>query len=74
MKPVKTFLFAAVAAAALGAAGGCAQKDPYEDTMYTLQRNLRHRNDSWGGFQDRQRMRREARDDRYDAWFNSVME
>lgn len=60
-----------LAAAAL--LGACAN-DPYQDSMYTLKRNLRHRNQRWDKFQDRQAMRREARDDRYDAWFNSVMQ
>ena len=68
------FLRLALAAAfALPVLAGCA-KDPYDDPMYTLQRNLRHRNQSWDSFQNRQRMRREARDDRYEAWFNNVME
>ncbi len=65
--------FVLVGALALPILAGCA-KDPYQDPMYTLQRNLRNRNQSWDSFQTRQRMRREARDDRYDAWFNNVME
>jgi|GEM_PF-1262312 len=52
---------------------GCA-KDPYQDPTYTLQRNLRERNQSWNKFQNHQYMRRQARDDRYQNWFNSVME
>lgn len=70
---MKFLRLAMAAALALPALAGCA-KDPYEDPMYTLQRNLRHRNQSWDSFQNRQRMRREARDDRYEAWFNNVME
>ncbi len=66
-------LLALAAAFAFPMFAGCA-KDPYQDPMYTLQRNLRNRNQSWDSFQNRQRMRREARDDRYDAWFNNVME
>lgn len=52
---------------------GCA-KDPYEDPMYTLQRDLRHRNERWDTSMERRAMRREARDERYDSWFDSVME
>jgi hypothetical protein len=59
----------------LAAAGtaGCA-KDPYEDPMYTLQRDLRHQNQAWDTRMERRAMRREARDERYESWFNSVME
>lgn len=70
---------AAIAAASLALVasslllGACAQ-DPYQNTMYTLQRNLRHRNEKWDNFQQRQAMRRDARDDRYQAWFNNVMQ
>lgn len=70
---MKPLLFAVLAAVAVSTLAACA-KDPYQDPMYVLQRNLRNRNNSWGAFQDRQRMRREARDDRYQDWFNNVME
>lgn len=53
---------------------GCQSNDPYEDPMYTLQRDLRHQNQAWDTRQDRRAMRREARDERYQSWFNSVME
>lgn len=53
---------------------GCANKDPYQDPDYVLQRNLYHRNQKWDAYQNRQYMRRQAQDDRYQAWFNSVME
>ncbi len=70
---MKFLRLALTAAFALPCLAGCA-KDPYDDPMYTLQRNLQHRNQSWDSLQNRQRMRREARDDRYEAWFNNVME
>lgn len=69
------FIRSALAAAfLLPVFAGCASKEPYQDPMYRVQRDLRHRNQSWDSFQDRQRMRREARDSRYNAWFHNVME
>lgn len=53
---------------------GCAQKDPYQDPNYVLKRNLRERNQRYDNIQNRRYLRREARDQRYQAWFNSVME
>jgi hypothetical protein len=53
---------------------GCANNDPYQDPMYTLQRDLRHRNQKWDQAMDRQYLRNQARDDRYQSWFNAVME
>jgi type IV pilus biogenesis protein CpaD/CtpE len=67
---VKLFLLAALAAAT----AGCANQDPYQDPTYTLQRNLYNRNQKWDAYQNRQYLRRQAQDDRYQAWFNSVME
>jgi len=52
---------------------GCAS-DPYQDPTYTLQRNLYNRNQKWDAYQNRQFLRRQAQDQRYQAWFNSVME
>ena len=52
---------------------GCAS-DPYDDPTYRLQRNLYDRNQRWDAYQNRQALRRQARDERYQAWFNSVME
>ncbi|MFZ9931761.1 MAG: hypothetical protein ACO3J2_09985 [Chthoniobacterales bacterium] len=66
---MKKLLFAALAASC----GGCAS-DPYEDPTYRLQRDLYQRNQRWDAYQNRQAMRREAQDERYQAWFNSVME
>lgn len=63
-------LFLAVLAAG---SVGCAS-DPYQDPTYTLQRNLYNRNQKWDAYQNRQYLRRQAQDDRYQAWFNSVME
>ncbi|MFZ4484199.1 MAG: hypothetical protein ACOYOL_09510 [Chthoniobacterales bacterium] len=71
MKPLVPILLAAMAAPIFS---GCQSHDPYQDPMYTLQRDLRHRNESWDNRQERRSMRRDARDDRYQAWFNSVME
>jgi hypothetical protein len=70
MKTLSLLLAALTVAAALS---GCA-KDPYEDPMYTLQRDLRHRNEKWDTTMERRAMRREARDERYESWFDSVME
>jgi hypothetical protein len=52
---------------------GCANDD-YVDPTYRLQRNLYNRNQKWDNFENRQAMRRRAQDDRYQAWFNSVMQ
>lgn len=68
------FILPIVAAALLLPTLPSCAKDPYQDPTYRVQRNLRHRNQSWDAYQNRQRMRREARDDRYDTLFNSVME
>lgn len=62
-----------LAALALGSVG-CANQDPYQDPTYVLQRDLYHRNQKWEDFQNRQYLRRQAQDQRYDAWFNAVME
>jgi hypothetical protein len=53
---------------------GCANKDSYEDPNYTLQRNLTERNQRWDNMQKRMGMRRNAQDERYQSWFNSVMQ
>ncbi len=42
--------------------------------MYTLQRDLYHRNQKWDTAMQRGYMRNQARDERYDSWFNAVME
>jgi hypothetical protein len=52
---------------------GCANDD-YVDPTYRLQRNLYNRNQRWDQYQNRNFLRRQAQDDRYQAWFNSVME
>lgn len=67
---MKRLLLAALAAGSFG----CANNDPYQDPTYTLQRDLRHRNEKWDQAMDRQYMRNQARDERYEAWFNAVME
>jgi hypothetical protein len=67
---VKLFLLAALVAATVG----CANQDPYQDPMYTLQRDLYHRNQKWDTAMQRTYMRNQARDQRYDSWFNAVME
>ena len=56
------------------ASAGCANQDPYQDPTYTLQRDLYHRNQKWDTLQNRQSLRRQAQDQRYESWFNSVME
>ena len=56
------------------ASAGCANQDPYQDPTYTLQRDLYHRNQKWDAFQNRQSLRRQAQDQRYESWFNSVMQ
>lgn len=66
-------LLAAIAVSSLLFAPGCAN-DPYQDPTYTLQRDLYHRNQKWDAYQNRQYLRRQAQDERYQAWFNSVME
>ncbi len=71
MKLLPALTFAAVAAAAFP---GCAKDDSYVDPNYALQRDLYNRNQRWDERQNRMRMRRQAQDDRYQAWFNSVME
>lgn len=67
MKVLLLFALAVVSA-------GCANQDPYQDPTYTLQRDLYHRNQKWDAFQNRQYLRRQAQDQRYESWFNSVME
>ena len=67
---MKAFLLAALAIGSIG----CANQDPYQDPTYVLQRDLYHRNQKWDAYQNRQYMRRQAQDQRYDSWFNSVME
>ncbi|MEX1045561.1 MAG: hypothetical protein WEC73_05485 [Chthoniobacterales bacterium] len=67
---MKFFLLIALAIGSVG----CANRDPYQDPTYTLQRNLYNRNQNWDAYQNRQYLRRQAQDGRYQAWFNSVME
>lgn len=67
---MKQVLLLALAATMLG----CASKDPYQDPNYVLKRDLYHRNKKWDSYQNRQYLRRQAQDGRYQAWFNSVME
>lgn len=64
----------AAAAIVLSSWTGCANQESYEDPNYVLQRNLQQRNQRWDDMQNRQRMRREARDERYQSWFNSIMQ
>lgn len=66
---MKKLLLAALTAGSFGCAN-----DPYQDPTYTLQRDLYNRNQRWDAYQNRQFLRRQAQDDRYQAWFNSVME
>ena len=66
---MKKLLLAALAVGSVGCTS-----DPYQDPTYTLQRDLYNRNQKWDNFQNRQSLRRQAQDDRYQAWFNSVME
>jgi hypothetical protein len=67
---MKVFLLMVLAVGSLG----CANQDPYQDPTYVLQRDLYHRNQKWDAYQNRQYLRRQAQDQRYGAWFNSVME
>lgn len=67
---MKVFLLAVLAVGSVG----CANQDPYQDPTYVLQRDLYQRNQKWDAYQNRQYMRRQAQDQRYGAWFNSVME
>lgn len=71
MKLLTILMTAVVAVATLV---GCAKDDSYVDPNYALQRDLYQRNQRWDDRQNRMRMRRQAQDDRYQAWFNSVME
>jgi outer membrane lipoprotein SlyB len=71
MRTTAVLLASAISLATLA---GCANQDPYQDPTYTLQRDLYHRNQKWDQTQNRMRMRREAQDERYQAWFNNVME
>jgi outer membrane lipoprotein SlyB len=68
---MKALLLAALTAVVLS---GCANRDPYQDPMYTLQRDLYHRNQKWDQAMERTYMRNQARDQRYNSWFNAVME
>jgi hypothetical protein len=68
---MKALLLTALAAVVLS---GCANRDPYQDPMYTLQRDLYHRNQKWDRAMERSYMRNQARDQRYNSWFNAVME
>ena len=70
MKLILALLLSASAALLLS---GCAS-DSYDDPTYRLQHNLQERNQKWENFTNRQAMRRNARDSRYQAWFNSVMQ
>lgn len=70
MKLLLSLLVPVIAASILT---GCAN-DPYRDPTYALQRNLYDRNKKWDAYQNRQYLRRQAQDDRYESWFNSVME
>lgn len=67
---MKAFLLLAVALASVG----CANRDPYQDPTYTLQRDLYHRNQKWDQTMNNVYLRNQARDQRYDSWFNAVME
>ena len=63
----------ALLALALGSLG-CANQDPYQDPTYVLQRDLYHRNQKWDRTMNDVYLRNQARDQRYDSWFNAVME
>jgi hypothetical protein len=70
---MKFLLLLALAAPVAFSMTGCAN-DSYDDPTYRLQHNLYERNQKWENFTNRQAMRRNARDSRYQAWFNSVMQ
>ena len=70
---MRFLLVLALAAPAAFSLTSCAS-DPYDDPTYRLQRNLYNRNQKFDNFENRQAMRRRAQDDRYQAWFNSVMQ
>ena len=70
---MRFLLVLALAAPVVLSMTGCAS-DPYDDPTYRLQRNLYNRNQKFDNFENRQAMRRRAQDDRYQAWFNSVMQ
>jgi len=70
---MRFLLVLALTAPAAFSLTGCAS-DPYDDPTYRLQRNLYNRNQKFENFENRQAMRRRAQDDRYQAWFNSVMQ
>ncbi len=67
---MKALLLVALAVAS----AGCANQDSYQDPTYTLQRDLYHRNQKWDALQNRQSLRRQAQDQRYESWFNNVMQ
>jgi hypothetical protein len=67
---MKAFLLLAIALTSVG----CANRDPYQDPTYTLQRDLYHRNQKWDRTMNNVYLRNQARDQRYDSWFNAVME
>ena len=56
------------------ASAGCANQDTYQDPTYTLQRDLYHRNQKLDRTMNNVYLRNQARDQRYDSWFNAVME
>lgn len=66
---MKAFLLAALAISS----AGCAT-DPYQDPTYVLQRDLYHRNQKWDRTMNDVYLRNQARDQRYDSWFNAIME
>ncbi|MGI9240937.1 MAG: hypothetical protein ACR2RV_09050 [Verrucomicrobiales bacterium] len=49
----------------------CASDDPGN---YKLEQKLDQKNDRYGNRIDRRSMRRHARDQRYDAWFDMIMQ
>ena len=40
---------------------------------YELKDRLAHRNEGYSNWQDRRRMRKEAREERYQAWWDRIM-
>ncbi len=50
----------------------CASDD--DPGNYKLEQRLDRRNDKYSNSIERRSMRRKARDDRYDAWFDMVMQ